>query len=83
MARTNLHKGYLTLQAAKAFALLDPDTKGATNVDGTKTIEEELAELRRESLFFEEEFSSRSSKKRREKLNDSIRENRSNFDERG
>ena len=83
MARTNLHKGYITLQAAKAFALLDPDTKGATNVDGTKTIEEELAGLQREPLFLEEEFSSRSVKKRRDKLNDSIRESRSNFDKQG
>lgn len=83
MTRSNLHKGYQTLQAAKAFALLDEDTKGATNADGTKTIEEELAELQRESLFFEEEFSSRSAKKQRNKLSDSIRENRSNLDEQG
>lgn len=51
MTRSNLHKSYNTLQAAKTFALLDPDTKGATNGSGTKTIDEELAELQGNAFF--------------------------------
>jgi hypothetical protein len=70
MAKSNLHQGYNTLLTAKSFVLLDPDTKGATNANGTKTIEEELAELKGVPLFNEEEFSSRESKKQRQVLTD-------------
>lgn len=87
MSRTNLHQGYNTLLAAKAFAVLDENTKGATNADGLKTFEEEIAELNGEPLFYEEEFSSRATKKQRRVVEDDIkdtntvRKNRSNLDE--
>lgn len=72
MTRSNLHKGYQTLHAAKAFALLDPDTKGATNADGTKTIEEELSKLGGVKILYEEEFSSRKDKAERQRRTDEV-----------
>lgn len=77
MSKSNLYRGYNTLLAAKAFAVLDEHTKGATNADGTKTFEEELAGLKSEPLFYEEEFASRDSKKKRQELSDDLDETKS------